>query len=197
MTARTKATPRLTFAPVTAERWSDFESLFGDRGACGGCWCMHWRQSSAEYDKCKGAANKRKMKKLITSGQVPGILAYAKNAGRATVAGWCSVGPRQEFTRLERSRNLRPIDDQPVWSIVCLFVDKEYRGRGVGGQLIKAAAEYAASQGAAIVEGYPFEPDKKWADAFVWTGTVSAYKKAGFREAARYSPKRPIMRKRV
>lgn len=181
----------LTFKPLTAARWDDFEKLFGQRGACGGCWCMLWRLEHARFERQKGAKNKQAMKRLVKSGLVPGILAYHKKEP----VGWCSVGPRKDFIRLEKSRILKPVDDREVWSITCLFIAKEYRNRGVSRGLIDAAVKHAARKGAGIIEGYPFEPKKgKQPDPFVWTGLASAYFAAGFKEVARRSPTRPIVR---
>ncbi|UCD65029.1 MAG: GNAT family N-acetyltransferase [Candidatus Zixiibacteriota bacterium] len=180
-----------TFRPLTPARWRDFVKLFGERGACGGCWCMHWRLRHADFERNKGAGNKRAMKKLVDSRTVPGLIAYhAKEP-----VGWCSVGPRNDFVRLETSRIFKPVDDQPVWCINCLFIAREYRRKGVSQKLIEAAVKYAARQGASIIEGYPFEPKSgSMPDPFVWTGLVSTYRRAGFVEVARRSPTRPIMR---
>lgn len=183
----------LTFEPVTADRWNDFEVLFGERGACGGCWCMHWRQTGPEFKRNKGAANKRAIKKIVMSGEVPGLLAYDSGDPVA----WCSVGPRERYPRLIRSRTLKPIDDLPVWSIVCLYVRKSHRSLGVSAQMLSAVAEYVGLQGGTIVEGYPYEPKTKWADAFLYTGTTSAFRRAGFKKVAQTSATRSIMRKRT
>jgi GNAT superfamily N-acetyltransferase len=122
---------------------------------------------------------------------VPGIIAYH----RKEPVGWCSVGPRTDFIRLENSRIFKPVDDKEVWSITCLFIDKTHRRHGISTQLLKAAVDYAAKKGANIVEGYPFEPKKgKMPDPFVWTGLASAYFEQGFVEVARRSPTRPIVR---
>ena len=49
--------------------------------------------------------------------------------------------------------------------------------------------------GARIVEGYPVEPRRgSMPDAFAWTGTASAFRRAGFVEVLRRSATRPIMR---
>jgi GNAT superfamily N-acetyltransferase len=185
------AVPNLEFHPLTLNRWKDLESLFGERGACGGCWCMWWRLARSQFEKQKGSKNKAALKKIVRSGQVPGILAYAQGKPIA----WCSVGPRETYPALERSRTLKRLDHEPVWSIVCLFVAKPFRDQGVSVRIIKAAVNYAKKNGAKIVEGYPKEPKKgRWPDAFVWTGHVSAFRKAGFAEVHRGSPPRPIMR---
>ncbi len=180
------------FKPVTSKLWSDFVQLFGERGACGGCWCMHWRLGNKEFEAKKGPGNKRAMKRLIDSGVVPGIIAYADGQP----VGWCCVAPREEFPRLARARTLKPVDDKPVWSVVCMFVAKEHRRQGLSVKLLEAATKYVKSEGGKIVEGYPYEPTEgKWADPFVFTGLVSAFKRAGFKEVARPSATRAIMRR--
>ncbi len=181
----------LKFHPVAAARWNDFEKLFGERGACGGCWCMFQRLTRSEFIKQKGEGTKRAMKKLIHSGAAPGILAYA---GEEPIA-WCSIGPRENFSAIERSRILKRVDDQPVWSITCFFVNRNFRCQGVTAKLLKAAIDFARGQGAKIVEGYPIEPkQEKMPDVFAWTGFASSFKKVGFEEVARRSKTRPLMR---
>ena len=108
---------------------------------------------------------------------------------------WCSLAPRDQFSALDRSRILKPVDELPVWSISCFFVEKNYRGKGLSIQMIKAAVDYVKKNGGAVVEAYPVEPKKdKMPDAFAWTGLASAFIKAGFTECTRRSETRPIMR---
>jgi GNAT superfamily N-acetyltransferase len=181
----------LTFRPLTLDRWSDLEKLFGERGACGGCWCMSWRLHRAQYEKQKGARNKAAFKRIVTAGPPPGVLAYSG----AEPVGWCALAPREVHARLENSRVLARVDAQPVWSITCFFVAKPFRRAGVSVQLLKAGVGLAAKHGARLVEGYPVEPKKNpMPDVFAWTGTASAFRKAGFKEVARRSPVRPVMR---
>jgi GNAT superfamily N-acetyltransferase len=183
----------VAFHAATPARWADVEALFGERGACAGCWCMFWRLPRARFDAGKGAGNRRALKALIESGARPGVIA---STGGEPV-GWCAVAPRADYVSLANSRVLKPVDEQPVWSISCLFVRRDFRRRGLSARLIDAAAKLAARRGARIVEGYPVEPAAKTADAFVWTGLASAFTKAGFSEVARRSPTRPIMRRAV
>lgn len=179
------------FQPATSARWTDLEELFGERGACGGCWCMFWRLPRKEFDAGKGPGNKRALKRIVTAGSEPGILAYLDKEP----VGWCAIAPRRDYIALERSRILKPVDDQPVWSVSCLFIKKPYRRQGVSSQLLRAAVAFAATHGAQIVEGYPVEPSmEKMPDPFLWHGIPSAFKAAGFKEVARRSRLRPIMR---
>jgi hypothetical protein len=121
--------------PLTPERWPDLEALFGVRGACGGCWCMHWFLKRAEYEAQKGEGNRAALRAKVESGEVPGLLAYLD--GRP--AAWCAVQPRHRYPTLERSRTLARVDDEPVWSVVCLFVARAYRRKGVTLALLRAA----------------------------------------------------------
>ncbi len=180
-----------TFHTLTPDRWSDFEKLFGPRGATGGCWCMYWRLTRTQYEEQHGELNRRNMKALVDSAVVPGILAYSSDEP----VGWCSVAPREEFPTLARSRVLKPVDDQSVWSVVCFFIARSQRRMGLTVQLLRASIEYARANGAHILEGYPVEPkDGKAPDVFMYTGLFSAFKQAGFTEVMRRSETRPIMR---
>lgn len=183
--------PEWEYYPLTPDRWKDLEFLFGEKGACGGCWCMWWRLSRSEFIRQKGDKNKSSMKKIVKSGEIPGILGYVDGKPVA----WCSIGPRDVFPALERSRVLKRVDDQPVWSVVCFFIAKPFRKKSMSVKILQSAVDYAKRNGVKIVEGYPVEPKKgKWPDVFAWTGFVSAFKKAGFKEVHRGSPTRPIMR---
>jgi len=188
---RNRAKPKYEFRALTPERWEDFERLFGKRGACGGCWCMWWRIKRSTFDQQKGEGNKAAMRAIVDSGEVPGILAYDGD----DPVGWCSVAPRDCFSVLGRSRILKPVDDLPVWSVVCFFIAKEHRRQGLSVALLEAAIDYTGENGGTILEGYPVEPKKDEApDVFVFTGLAAAFRKAGFVEVARRSETRPIMR---
>lgn len=179
---------------LTAERWDDLEELFGPRGACGGCWCMWWRLTRSAFSAAKGEPNRAAFHEIVASGQVTGLLLYDEHRP----AGWCSVAPRGHFPALARSRALPLIDDSAPWSVTCLFVRRDHRRRGISVQLLRAVADHAAANGARVVEGYPVEPrTTSMPDAFAWTGTISAFRAAGFREAGRGPTGRPIMRREI
>ena len=181
---------KLAFHPATPDRWPDIEQLFGERGACAGCWCMWWRLARTQWKEQRGDGNRKALRKIVKSGALPGILAYADGKP----VGWCAVQPREEFPVLERSRILKPVDDSPVWSIVCQFVLAPNRRQGLSVELLNAAVEHVREQGGGIVEGYPTDAVKDQPAAFVHTGLASAFREAGFTEVARRSPTRPIMR---
>jgi GNAT superfamily N-acetyltransferase len=183
-----------TFHPLTPVIWGDFEKLFGPRGACAGCWCTYWILRRSEFDRLrKGDGTKKFFKKIVKNGSTPGILAYEGDHA----VGWCAIQPRENYPVLQNSRILKPVDDKPVWSIVCFYVNNKYRKIGLTTELIKEAAKFAKSRKAKIIEGYPVEPKKITAPVFIYTGISSAFLKAGFKEVARRSETRPIVRKAV
>lgn len=182
---------KLSIHPLTPERWPALRALFGDRGGCGGCWCMYWRLGHSQWVKQKGTANERAFRELVEQGPPPGLLAYADG----DPVGWCALAPRGEYPRLAKSRILKPVDEQPVWSITCFFVARPLRRRGVSLALLRAAGRFAAGRGARILEGYPCEVKAGFPDVFYYTGLVSAFRRAGFREVARRSAQRPVMRR--
>jgi len=96
---------------------------------------------------------------------------------------WCNIGPRTEITRLARSRLIRPVDDVPVWSIVCVVVRPGHRRQGVTAPLLEGAVAYAASHGAPAVEAYPVDPQERMDLTMAFVGTKSMFERAGFRVA--------------
>jgi GNAT superfamily N-acetyltransferase len=185
---------RLSVHPLSADRWPDFVDLFGARGAYGGCWCMFFRLPRGEWSAGCGEGNKSAFRRIVKRGAQPGLLAY----DGATPVGWCALAPREEYGALARSRILQPIDDAPVWSITCFYVARTHRRRGITVSLLKAAAKHVAAQGGTWLEGYPAEPQGgAWPDAYAYHGMVAAFTRAGFREVARPSKSRAIMRRRV
>ena len=151
---------------------------------------MFWKLRGKAFSENTGEPAHQMQKSVVDSGTVPGLLAYADGQP----VGWIALEPRGAYPRLAHSRVLKPVDGQEVWSVTCFFVDRKFRGQGVTVRLLKAAVEYVRSKGGRIVEGYPVEARGKVPDVFVYTGTSSAFEKAGFKEVARHSPTRPIFR---
>jgi GNAT superfamily N-acetyltransferase len=90
---------------------------------------------------------------------------------------------------------MKPVDDQPVWSVVCSYIAKPYRGQGLQHRLLDAAVEFARELGLATLEAYPVDKPDRSHDDFLWFGSRALYERAGFREVVRRSPTRVVMRK--
>jgi GNAT superfamily N-acetyltransferase len=183
---------RWFIAALDAARWPDLVRLFGEHGACAGCWCMWARRTAGEFRAGKGAGNRRALRRLAGSDESPGLLAYR---GAEPVA-WAALGPRAAYRRLAGSRVLAPVDETEVWSVPCFFVRRDQRGLGLTVRLLRAAARQASRSGARVLEGYPLDlSGARTAPAFAWWGLRPAFEAAGFCEVARRSPTRPIMRR--
>ena len=170
----------LTTRPLTRDDWPVIEALFGANGACGGCWCMWWRvpMGGKAWDVAKGAPNRVAFRGLVESGRASGVLAF----DGARAVGWCAVGPRADFPRLDRSKALARGWSADTWSINCLYVPARERGRGVATALVEAAVALASERGAREIEAYPqvVVPGSRQAGAFVCTGVPALYERLGF-----------------
>jgi GNAT superfamily N-acetyltransferase len=151
---------------------------------------MYWKLRGKEYEETRGFETRQMHKSIVDSGVATGLLAYL----HGDVVGWIAIEPREAYPKLAHSRALKPVDDQPVWSVTCFFVAKKYRRQGITVELLKAAVEHVRKQGGKIVEGYPVEAQKDMPAPFIYTGIASAFEQAGFREVARRTPTRPIFR---
>jgi GNAT superfamily N-acetyltransferase len=186
----------LRIEPLTADRWGDIVELFERPGAsiARGCYCMFYRRSG-KHDVPAGMtyseANKRALKSLVDRGVVPGLIGYENDRP----IGWVSLGQREDYARLKRSPVMKPVDERPVWSIICFVVDPKTRHRGVAEAMLKGAVTWARKQGATLLEAYPCDKPAKAADDSMWFGAKSMFDRAGFIEVARRKPTRPVMRK--
>jgi GNAT superfamily N-acetyltransferase len=185
---------KLEVHPLTSDRWPDLVELFSRRGAsmARGCWCMYYRKTGGSGLGSR-EENRRGLHSLVNRGRVPGLIGYRQG----TPVGWISLGPREGYTKLKRSSVMKPVDDKPVWSIICFFVDSQARGKGVSEALLRAGIEYARSQGATLLEAYPVDKDERSHSDFMWFGNKRMFDRAGFKEVARRKETRPVVRKSI
>ena len=183
---------QLTFEPLTKDNWGKFLQLFGNKGACGNCWCMYYRLKKQDYQEGKqDDGNKNAMKEIVWDNRPAGILGFYDGQPIA----WCAFAPREDFQKLEKSRVHKRIDDQPVWSIPCFFIDKNFRRHGVSVELLKGVINYARKEGIKIIEAYPTTPtQEKLPDSFVWIGLYKSFERAGFAIVDQTSKNRPMVR---
>ena len=180
---------QLTVRPLTLDLWPAFEDLFGNNGACNGCWCMYWRIGS-EYHKRPREKNKLAFRKIVKLGPPPGLLAFA--GGKAV--GWCQLTPRDDLRWLNDTRFFERVDEAPVWAISCFYVRRRYRRRGIMSALITAALNAAKRANVTALEAYPVDTARSDSTSNIFTGTASTFKRAGFKAVARRLASRPVMR---
>jgi len=181
--------PRLTVRPARPADWPVVERLFGERGACGGCWCMSPRLPKAEFEAGKGDANRRALARLLRSGDAHAVLAFSGDEP----VGWCSFGPRSDFLRFDAAPSLKRDRSPSTWAVVCFFIPTKWRSRGVGTKLLAAATARAFALGATEIEGYPAVPTKgRLPGTFAWMGVPSLFEKERYVRLKRTGYKRPI-----
>ncbi len=173
---------KITTKELEPTLWKDLENLFGEKGACGGCWCQAWKLEKGEkWDDVKGKVAKARLKKEVKTKSVYGVIAFEGDKP----IGWCNFGPRKSYPRLNRARTLKCDDIPLVWSVPCFFVDKDFREKGVAVAMLKNALKIMKKRGVKIAEGYPSKPGKdgRYIAAFSWTGTNSLFANQGFEVA--------------
>jgi ribosomal protein S18 acetylase RimI-like enzyme len=192
------APAELAIRPLTPSRWPDLETIFMAKGCsvARGCWCMYYRCSGRRAPPPGGTtraqANRLDLKALVDAGEFTGLIAYR---GRTPV-GWVSLGPREVYAKLRRSSVMKPVDEEPVWSIICFVVPAEYRGQGVARALLDGAITFAKRRKVKLLEAYPVDKRGRSSDDNLWFGAKSMFDAAGFEEVARRKPARPVVRLR-
>jgi GNAT superfamily N-acetyltransferase len=196
MAAQPSDASTLEVHPLTPDRWGDFVTLFTGRGSSQvrWCWCMHYRRSGRADRPADVSApefNRKALKSLVDAGTVPGLIGYRDGKPIA----WVSLGPREDYAKLARSPVMKPVDAEPVWSVVCFYTTLEARGEGISEAMLARAAEFARANGARLLEAYPIDKSVRGRDDSMWFGAKRMYDRAGFTEVARRKPARPVVRK--
>lgn len=141
--------------PLTPERFDDFADVVNPNRRATHCWCVPHRLRHADVDELGDGNREQAMRSLCERDVPPGVVTYQDD----DPVGWCNIGARGDMPKLVHSKLIRPIDDVPVWSIVCMVVRSGHRRQGVTTHLIEGAVEFAASRGAPAVEAYPVDPE--------------------------------------
>lgn len=189
--------------PLTPDRLPDLARLFGQGGDPKWCWCSFYRVRQVDFATGSAESNRAVLQDAVAAtnaeGRAPGLIAYREGEP----IGWVSLGPRDDYARLQHSKVLAAIDEKPVWSIVCFVVARTARRQGVANALLDAAVAYARDHGATLLEAYPVDTDgARISSATVYKGTLSMFQRAGFevaarRQANRTAPVRPIVRRKL
>ena len=196
-TPTTAAVQAVDVLPLTPERFPDLAALFEEGGDPKWCWCTYFRFRGRDWSNSTAAGNRTALEELTQATLAPGLVAYREDRA----VGWVSLAPREDYERLATSKILAPLDDIPVWSIVCFVVSRRVRGQGVAAALLDAAVDYARDHGATTLEGYPVEvpSGERIPPANAYHGTLAMFERAGFEVVERRqwnatTPVRPIVR---
>jgi GNAT superfamily N-acetyltransferase len=163
--------------PVTPDRFEDFADVINSGRRATHCWCLSHRLTARQIDELGQGSRERAARALCERELPPGVLTYRDG----TPVGWCSISPRADIPRLAGSKLIRPIDELPVWSIICVVVRSGHRRQGVTTELVEGAVAWAASHGAPAVEAYPVDPgEERMGLTMAFVGTRSMFEKVGF-----------------
>ena len=187
---------------VGPDNVDDLDTLFA-HGDPRTCQCAYVRLTNAAFSAASAAerrdVHRAAVRAAAADGRAAGLIAYHDDEP----VGWVSFDRREAYDRLS-SRLLGPVDDRPVWSVVCFVVAASARRSGVAARLLDAAVAFARDHGVTTLEAYPVDPASSTAttrsSASLWRGTVPMFEDAGFRtvelrrQSASSAP-RPIMRR--
>ena len=161
--------------PLTQARFEDFADVINPNRRATHCWCLSHRLRTKDVEEL-GPSREEAMRRLSRRRVPPGVVTYRDGVP----VGWCNIGPRDDIPRLSRSKLIRPVDDVPGWSIVCVVVRGGHRKQGVTAQLIEGAVDFAAAHAAPAVEAYPVDPKGRMDTTMAFVGTRAMFERAGF-----------------
>ena len=181
---------------LSKHTWEDFEGMFQKhKGVRGGCWCTYHQLPSSEYNKMSREDRKEYHRKRVEEGIATGLILYEDR----TPVGWCQFGKADIFEQLNRNRAYNKLDKDheatPDWRITCIFVDKEYRGRGLSSLILSRTLEMIETLGGGMVEAFPFDLEDSHKPNY--NGSVSMFQQAGFEKVARLGKNIQLMRKNI
>ena len=187
---------KLRAAPLTPDRWADFEALFGRQGACYGCWCTYFRLAPKQRKANSADDNRDHMRARVASGPPPGLLGYVDGEAVA----WMQIGPRADVPQFNNAGRVSapledaPADDRAAWVISCFFTKSAMRGQGLSHAMVAAGIAHARDNGARLLEACPMDQAKQAKSVGLYVGSTRVFEKAGFAHVALRKPGRPLMR---
>lgn len=180
---------------LNMETWSDFEVLAEKHnGVWGGCWCT-WFHQSEQCVRGDAETNKALKKRLVEVGKTHAALVYDQDK----VIAWCQYGTPEELPAIYHKKQVEALPMQkPDWRITCIFVDSQYRKKGVAKQALLGALNLIKKHGGGIIESYPQDTkEKKISSSFLYNGTVTLFNECGFEFVSGKGKNHAIMRKQI
>lgn len=180
---------------LDASTWDAFARLAEKHNGCGfgGCWCT-WFHFVGRPEGEKGRSLKER---LVREGRAHAALVFD---GDAAVA-WCQYGSPDELPNIHHRKEYEATraDELPDYRITCIFVDRDYRRRGVAGVALRGALDLIAKAGGGVVEGYPhdLQEGEKMRAQFLYNTTRSLYEQTGFEYDRPKGKKNCVMRTTV
>lgn len=183
-----------TIRALSAQTWADFELLAAKHnGVWGGCWCTYFHPRSP--DRERGSESNRCFKRaLVEAGTARGALVYDTEQ----CVAWCQFGTPAELPNIYHRKETEARFGTPDWRITCIFVDRDYRKKGLSAVAVAGALELIAGLGGGIVESYPEDPgEKRKSASLLYNGTRQVFERAGFSYQGSKGQNHCVMRKAV
>jgi hypothetical protein len=184
----------LSIKELNTETWKDFERMAQKHnGVWGGCWCTAFHQRSPEQKK-SSEATKAYKRRLVEEERAHAALVFD---GEICVA-WCQYGTPQELPNIYHKKEVEGKMTMPDWRITCIFVDRDYRKKGLSLFALNGALELIRVSDGGVVESYPQDAQgRKINNSFLYNGTKEIFEAAGFYYEGEKGKNHCIMRKTI
>jgi GNAT superfamily N-acetyltransferase len=181
----------LAIKALSIETWKDFEQLVQKHnGVWGGCWCTAFHPKSPEQRR-SAEATKAYKERLVKEDSAHAALLFVGD----TCVAWCQFGPPQELPNIYHRKEVESKMTLPDWRITCIFVDRDYRKKGLSFVALNGALELIKNSGGGVVESYPQDTEgRKISNSFLYNGTKEIFEKAGFTYEGKKGKNHCIMR---
>jgi GNAT superfamily N-acetyltransferase len=181
--------------PLDASTWDAFARLAEKHNGMGfgGCWCTWFHSREGRPEGEKGRPWKER---LVREGDAHAALVFDGNAAVA----WCQFGSPEELPNIHHRKDYEAnrTEELPDYRLTCIFVDRDYRRKGVAGVALRGALDLIAQAGGGVVEGYPQDTQgKKISAKFLYNTTRSLYEQTGFTYVRPKGKNHCVMRRTV
>ena len=168
-----------TVRPLTPETWEAFAALVEKHnGIFSGCWCIWFHPDGPE--RGQGYEGNRALKRrYVEEGRAHAALVFD---GDQAVA-WCEYGTPEELPNIHHRKDYESAGDPPPdYRLTCIFIDRDYRRRGLTEIALHGALDLIALAGGGVVEGYPqdLSDGRRVGNSFLYNSTRALYERAGF-----------------
>jgi GNAT superfamily N-acetyltransferase len=185
-----------TVRALTPETWDAFAALVEKHnGIFGGCWCIWFHPDGPE--RGQGYEANRSLKRTyVEQGRAHAALVFD---GDQAVA-WCEYGTPEELPNIHHRKDYESAGDSPPdYRLTCIFIDRDYRRKGLTSIALHGALDLIAQAGGGVVEGYPqdLSDGRRVGNSFLYNSTRALYERAGFSYVRPKGKNHTVMRRAV
>lgn len=169
----------LRVEPLSSLTWDVFADLVErHNGVWGGCWCT-WSHLYPDPPERRDLGHREFKRRLVQQDRAHAAIVLD---GDRAVA-WAEYGPVPELANIHHRKEWeKTAVSIPDFRITCLFVDRDYRRKGLASVAVRGALDLIAAAGGVLVEAYPHDlpSGKKTSSSFLYNATRTMYEDLGF-----------------